>query len=165
MIRSAETYKTVEKAFCAYIKIVLTRSSRGYFRAQYKYFSKSIPLMEVPEIYMCTKADLDITISIYNIDKLDEYIDNEILSVIISTLNSKDKLAHLANNGKTQSSFFTRHISRKQYTGTIIIVNWRNENEREIHTRQTSWTRGDIVPCTETANLFYQRTTGRCLVE
>lgn len=91
MKRSAETYKAVEKAFCAYIKIVITRSSRGYFRAQYKYFSRSISLEEVEEINLCAEADIDITIPISNGDKLDEYIENEILSAVISTLNSKDK--------------------------------------------------------------------------
>jgi len=92
MKRSAETYKAVEKAFCVYIKIVLTRSSRGYFRAQYKYFSKSIPLEEVEEINMCADADIDITIPVSNGDKLDECMENEILSAVISTLNSRDKL-------------------------------------------------------------------------
>lgn len=88
---SAETYKAVEKAFCAYIKIVLTRSSRGYFRAQYKYFNRSIPLEEVQEINLCSDADIDINIPVSNGDKLDEYIENEILFAVISTLNSKDK--------------------------------------------------------------------------
>ncbi len=91
MKRSAETYKAVEKAFCAYIKIVITRSSRGYFRAQYKYFSRSIPLEEVEEINLCAEADIDITFPVSNGDKLDDYIENEILSAVISTLNSKNK--------------------------------------------------------------------------
>lgn len=91
MKRSAETYKAVEKAFCAYIKIVLTRSSRGYFRAQYKYFSRSIPLEEVENINLRAEADIDINIQVSNGDKLNEYIENEILSAVISTLNSKDK--------------------------------------------------------------------------
>jgi RNA polymerase sigma factor (sigma-70 family) len=91
MKRSAETYKAVEKAFCAYIKIVITRSSRGYFRAQYKYFSRTIPLEEVEGINLCAEADIDINIPIFNGDKLDEYVENEILSAVISTLNSKEK--------------------------------------------------------------------------
>ena len=91
MRRSAETYQAVEKVFCAYIKIVLTRSASGYFRAQYKHFNRSIPLEEVQEINLCTKADLDINIPVPNADKLDEYIESEILSVIMSTLSSKDK--------------------------------------------------------------------------
>jgi RNA polymerase sigma factor (sigma-70 family) len=91
MKRSAETYKSVEKAFCAYIKIVITRSSQGYFRAQYKHFSRTIPLEEVEESNLCAEADIDINISVFNGDKLDKYIKNEILSAVISTLNSKDK--------------------------------------------------------------------------
>ncbi|WP_089611994.1 sigma-70 family RNA polymerase sigma factor [Dehalobacterium formicoaceticum] len=91
MKRSAETYKAVEKAFCAYIKIVITRSSQGYFRAQYKHFSRTIPLEEVEESNLCAEADIDINISVFDGDKLDEYIENEILSAVISTLNSKDK--------------------------------------------------------------------------
>ncbi len=91
MKRRDETYKAVEKAFCAYIKIVLTRSARGYFRAQYKYFNRSIPLEEVQEINLYAEADIDINIPVFNSDKLDEYIENEILSVVINTLNSKDK--------------------------------------------------------------------------
>ena len=91
MKRSAETYKAVEKAFCAYIKIVLTRSSQGYFRAQYKYFNRSIPFEEIQEINLCSDADIDINIPVANGDKLDEYIENEILSAVISSLNAKDK--------------------------------------------------------------------------
>jgi len=91
MKRSAETYKAVEKAFCAYIKIVLTRSSRGYFRAQYKHFSRSIPLEEVEAINLCAEADIDVNIPVSNGDKLNEYMENEILSAVVSTLNSKDK--------------------------------------------------------------------------
>lgn len=91
MKRSVETYQAVEKVFCAYIKIVLTRSSRGYFRAQYKHFNRSIPLEEVQEINFCTEADLNINIPVSDVDRLDEYMENEILSAIISTLNSKDK--------------------------------------------------------------------------
>jgi len=91
MKRSAETYKAVEKAFCAYIKIVITRSSRGYFRAQYKHFSRSISLEKVEKIDLCAEVDIDINISVFNGDKLDKYIKNEILSAVISTLNSKDK--------------------------------------------------------------------------
>lgn len=91
MKRNAENYKAVKKAFCAYIKIVLTRSAQGYFRAQYKYFNRSIPLEEVQEINLCSKADIDINIPVSNSDKLDEYIENEILSAVISTLNAKDK--------------------------------------------------------------------------
>lgn len=88
---SVETYQEVEKVFCAYIKIVITRSARGYFRAQYKYFNKSIPLEEVQEINLCTEADLDINIPVSSPDRMDEYMENEILSAIIGTLNSKDK--------------------------------------------------------------------------
>jgi RNA polymerase sigma factor (sigma-70 family) len=91
MKRSAETYKAVEKAFCAYIKLVLTRSSQGYFRAQYKYFNRNIPLEEVQEINLCSDADININIPVSDGDKLDEYIENEILSAVISTLNAKDK--------------------------------------------------------------------------
>jgi len=91
MKRSDETYEAVEKAFCAYIKIVLTRSARGYFRAQYKYFNRSIPWEEVHEINLCSGTDIDINISVSQEGKLDEYIENEILSAVISTLNSKDK--------------------------------------------------------------------------
>ncbi|MEL7610449.1 MAG: sigma-70 family RNA polymerase sigma factor [Bacillota bacterium] len=91
MNKSVETYQAVEKVFCAYIKIVLTRSAKGYFRAQYKYFNRSIPLQEVQEISLCTEADLNINIPVSNTDKLDECIENEILSAIVGTLNSKDK--------------------------------------------------------------------------
>lgn len=91
MKRSDETYKAVEKAFCAYIKIVLTRSARGYFRAQYKHFNRSIPWEEVQEINLCSGPDIDINIPVLQWGKLDEYVENEILSAVISTLNSKDK--------------------------------------------------------------------------
>ncbi len=91
MKSSSETYKAVEKAFCSYIKIVLTRSAQGYFRAQYKYFNRSIPLEEIQEINLCAEADIDINIPVSNVDKLDEHIENEILSAVISTLNAKDK--------------------------------------------------------------------------
>jgi len=91
MKRSSETYKAVEKSFCAYIKIVLTRSSRGYFRAQYKHFIRSIPLEEVKEINLCSEADIKINIPVFNGDKLNEYMENEILSAVVSTLHAKDK--------------------------------------------------------------------------
>ena len=110
MKRSAEAYKAVEKAFCAYIKIVITRSSQGYFRVQYKHFSRSIPLEEVEEINLRAEADIDINIPVFNGDKLDEYIEDEILSAVISTLNSKDKqllyLKYYENKTDYQLSLF-----------------------------------------------------------
>ena len=43
------------------------------------------------EINLRAEADIDINIPVFNWDKLDEYIEDEILSAVISTLNSKDK--------------------------------------------------------------------------
>lgn len=91
MNRNAQIYLNIEKAFCAYIKIILNRTARDYYKTLYRYYIHTAPLDYFENDPIDSYKDLELEIPQKDIDYLEKYIENDILAQIVSTLKSKEK--------------------------------------------------------------------------
>ncbi len=90
MSKNTEKLDDLEKAFNIYIKIILTRTARDFYRAQSRYYANSIPL-ELAEENDLSETNFEMNIGASEAHCLEKYIEDEILALIIGSLQPKEK--------------------------------------------------------------------------